>query len=91
MRPHGLQPARLLCPWNSPGKNTRVDAHLPSPGDLPDPGIEPRSPALHVVRLPSELPGKVLSYFRPRKIPNIKNATKIEEDKTILYLSEKEF
>ena len=22
LRPHGLQPARLLCPWNSPGKNT---------------------------------------------------------------------
>ena len=22
--PHGLQPARLLCPWNSPGKNTGV-------------------------------------------------------------------
>ena len=21
---HGLQPARLLCPWNSPGKNTGV-------------------------------------------------------------------
>ena len=22
--PHGLQPAGLLCPWNSPGKNTGV-------------------------------------------------------------------
>ena len=22
--PHGLQPARFLCPWNSPGKNTGV-------------------------------------------------------------------
>ena len=22
--PHGLQPTRLLCPWDSPGKNTRV-------------------------------------------------------------------
>ena len=21
LQPHGLQPARLLCPWNSPGKN----------------------------------------------------------------------
>ena len=20
---HGLQPARLLCPWDSPGKNTQ--------------------------------------------------------------------
>ena len=25
--PHGLYPARLLCPWNSPGKNTRVSSH----------------------------------------------------------------
>ena len=31
---------------------------FPSPGDLPDPGIEPRSPALQAVILPSELPGK---------------------------------
>ena len=30
-----------------------------SPGDLPDPGIEPRSPALQVNSLPSELPGKL--------------------------------
>ena len=22
--PHGLQPSRLLCPWDSPGKNTGV-------------------------------------------------------------------
>ena len=26
----------------------------PSPGDLPDPGIEPWSPALHVDSLPAE-------------------------------------
>ena len=24
LRSHGLQPARLLCPWDSPGKNTGV-------------------------------------------------------------------
>ena len=24
LQPHGLEPARLLCPWNSPGKNTEV-------------------------------------------------------------------
>ena len=24
---HGLYPARLLCPWNSPGKNTEVGCH----------------------------------------------------------------
>ena len=25
LQPHGLQLARLFCPWDSPGKNTRVD------------------------------------------------------------------
>ena len=30
---------------------------FPSPGDLPDPGIEPRSPALQADALPSESPG----------------------------------
>ena len=31
---------------------------FPSPGDLPKPGIEPRSPALQADALPSEPPGK---------------------------------
>ena len=32
---------------------------FPSPGDLPDPGIEPRSPTLQADALPSEPPGKL--------------------------------
>jgi len=31
---------------------------FPSPGDLPDPGIEPRSPTLQAYALTSESPGK---------------------------------
>ena len=31
---------------------------FPSPGYLPDPGIEPGSPALQADSLPAELPGK---------------------------------
>ena len=31
---------------------------FPSPGDLPDPGIEPGSPALEADALTSEPPGK---------------------------------
>ena len=38
--PHGLQPTRLLCPWDSPGKNTGVGSHALLQGNLPDPGIE---------------------------------------------------
>ena len=28
VRPYGLQPARLLCSWDSPGKNTGVGCHF---------------------------------------------------------------
>ena len=31
---------------------------FPSPGDLPDPGIKPGSPALHTDSFPTELSGK---------------------------------
>ena len=33
---------------------------FPSPGDLPNPGIKPRSPALQADALTSEPPGKLL-------------------------------
>ena len=28
VRPHGLQPTRLLCPWNLPGRNAGVGCHF---------------------------------------------------------------
>ena len=28
VRPHRQQPTRLLCPWDSPGKNTGVGCHF---------------------------------------------------------------
>ena len=135
LQPCGLYPARLLCPWDSPGKNkvmgclpssrgsfqprdqTRISygsciagrfftaeppgkpgnksrkvkslsrvrlfatpwtvayqaplsmgfsrqgcwsgLPFPSPGDLPNPGIKSRSPALQADALPSEPPGKL--------------------------------
>ena len=34
---------------------------VPAPGDLPDPGIEPRSPALQADYLQSKPPGKPLN------------------------------
>ena len=39
---------------------------FPSPGELPDPGIEPRSPALQAGSLPSEPPGKPRTTIWPR-------------------------
>ena len=42
LKSYGLWPTRLLCPWDSPGKNTGVCCHALLQ-DLPDPGIEPAS------------------------------------------------
>ena len=36
---------------------------VPFPGDLPDPGVEPGSPALLTDVLPSEPPGKLMTYY----------------------------
>ena len=58
LRPHGLHSS-----WNSPGQNTGVGSlSLTFPGDLPNPGMEPRSPALQTDSLLSEPPGKPNSY-----------------------------
>ena len=43
---------------------------FPSPGDLPNPGIEPWSPALQADALPSEPPGK-LSYNLYNKVTQL--------------------
>ena len=38
LQPHGLQPTRLLCPWNSPGKNTGVGCSALLQGIFPTQG-----------------------------------------------------
>ena len=47
---HGILQARIL-EWVA----------IPSPGDLPDPGIKPRSPALQPDSLLAEAPGKPIN------------------------------
>ena len=39
LRPHGLQPTRLLCPWNSLGKKTGVGSHSLLQGTFPVQGL----------------------------------------------------
>ena len=43
LRFHELYSARLLCPWNFPGRNTGVSCHLLLQGDLPNQGTESSS------------------------------------------------
>ena len=45
---HGLQPARLLCSWNSPDKNTGVGCHFLLQRIFLIHGLNLASPALHL-------------------------------------------
>ena len=49
---HGLHSS-----WNTLGQNTGVGSLFPSPGDLPNPGFESRSPTLQADSLPGEPQG----------------------------------
>ena len=72
LRPHGLQSMEFSRPeyWSILEYITGV---FPSPGDLPNSGIRPRSPALQADSLPAEPQGKpkstgVGSLFLPQQI-----------------------
>ena len=58
LRHHGLLPAKLLCLWGF--SRQEYWSGLPGPPleDLPNPGVEPRSPTLQADSFPSEPPGK---------------------------------
>ena len=58
LRPHGLEPTRLLCPWNFPGKNTGVGCHFLLQGIFPTQGLNPGLLHCRQTTLPSEPPGK---------------------------------
>ena len=69
---------------DSPGKDTGIGSSCrpcPPPGDLPDPGIEPGSPALQANSLPAELPGKPHIHIY---IYTCKLITKIRSDNTAI-------
>ena len=52
LRPCGLQPTRLLHPWDSPGKSSGVGCHFLLQEIFPTQGSKPGSPALQADALP---------------------------------------
>ena len=53
--PRRLWPARLLCPWDSPGKNTRVGCHALLQMIFLSQGIKPTSPVPPALQVDSLL------------------------------------
>ena len=70
LRPHVLQPTRLLCPWDSPGKNTGVGCHFLLQGIFPtqesNPGL-PHCRQTQADALTSEPPGSPIQYLQMMK------------------------
>ena len=52
-----MQPTRLLCPWGFSRREYWGELPCSPPGDLPNLGMEPRSPALQADSLQCEPPG----------------------------------
>ena len=80
LQPHGMQPTRLHCPWNSPGKNTRVGSHFLLQRIFPTNWLKPHLLSfLHwqAWSLPLEPPGKpsirlaVTKRIRNNMLPGI--------------------
>ena len=72
LRPHELQPTRLLCPWNFPGKNTGVGCHALLQGISLTQGSNPH--LLHLLHwqagsLPLVPPGKPLVAQTVNNLP----------------------
>ena len=63
LQPHGLKSARLLCPRGFSRQEYQNVLPCPLPGDLPNPGVEPRSPTLQADSLSSEPPEKLLKLY----------------------------
>ena len=56
--PRELRPAKSFSPWGFSKQEYWNWLPCPPLGDLPNPGIKPRSPTLQANSLPSESPGK---------------------------------
>ena len=68
LRPHGPKPVRLLCPWDSPSKNTGVTCHFLLHGIFSTQGIELESPASQVDSLPLSHMGRSIQQVSEKLI-----------------------
>ena len=62
--PHGLWPARLLCPWDFPGKNGAVDCHFLLQGIFLTQGLNPHLLRWQRDALPLGQQGSPVLYSR---------------------------
>ena len=77
LRPHGLYMAHQAPLSMEFTRQKSWSLPYPSPRVLPNPGIEPKSPALRADSLPAELPGTPLTIKTRVKISQFSNTFKV--------------
>ena len=82
--PHGLWPARLLCPWNFLGRNTGVGCHFLLQGIFPTQGLNPcllgllHWQAYSLSLAPSGKPLNIVKVCKTRNVTNHSSLTRIK-------------
>ena len=64
LRPHGLKPARLLCAWNFPGRNTGMGYNFLLQGIFLTQGLNPHLLHWQEGPLPLAPPGKPINSLQ---------------------------
>ena len=82
LRTHAPQLTRLPSPWRFSRQKYWSGLPCPPPGNLPNLGIKPRSPALQVDALPSEPPGKPMESLRTLTKAILSNESKEKHNET---------
>ena len=70
--PRNCSPTRLLCPWGFSKQEYWSGLLFPSPRDLPNPGIDPRSPTLQEMLYHLSHQGNSWEKEKALKGPNFK-------------------
>ena len=91
LQPQGLQSPRLLCPWNSSGKNTEMGSHSLHQGFFPTQGSKPgllHRRQIFIVWAMRKNPS--LQALRPNKYTSTKeeNITCLPQDQTPIIVSD---
>ena len=66
-RPHGLQLSRLLCPWDSPGKNNGVGYHFLSQWTFPTQRLNPDLPHCRQILYHQSHQGSPIIFLQEKK------------------------
>ena len=86
----GLNPGLPHCGWilyqlSHKGSPRILEWLIPSPADLPDPGIEPGSPALQTDSLPTELFERKKAG-KGESTQSLKNSSKTPEERVVIHV-----